>query len=127
MRDDTSLAWEASRYSGRYYLPYQGPLTLRMLPRAALLGYRQGRAVAGLDTSELDEEIARRVLLQPQMWPDIYGMMESAGVLDRVRLYRAEDIERIEDERLEPTVESLDADYRSRGDEHERAMLGSRW
>lgn len=93
----------------------------------ALLEYRQARALVGLDTHEIDEEIARRVLLQPQMWPDLYHLMERAGIVDRVRRYREADIERVEDERMEPTVDTLDVCSRGRGEEHERAMLGSRW
>ncbi|KAJ4987545.1 hypothetical protein SVAN01_07002 [Stagonosporopsis vannaccii] len=127
VRDELSFAWETSRYSGRLSLPYNVSLTLRTLPHRTLILYRQGRAGAGLDTRELDEELTRRVLLQPQMWPVIYDMMQEAGVLDRVQVYRAVDIERVEDERLEPMVHMLDIDCRSPGDEHERAMLGSRW
>lgn len=69
------------RFSGRKKLQCDTSLTLRMLSHVTPLTYREGRAVAGLDTHEIDEEIARRVLLQPQMWPDVYDLMTKMGVL----------------------------------------------
>ncbi|KAF2993177.1 hypothetical protein E8E13_001066 [Curvularia kusanoi] len=72
--------------------------TLRMLPHMTLLAYRQGRAIAGLDTREMDEEIVRRVLWQPQMWPDFFALMEDAGIIDRVRWYRFEELYRLDHE-----------------------------
>lgn len=69
-----------------------------MLSHMTLLGYRQGRAVAGLETREMDEEIVRRVLWQPQMWPDVFALMEGAGIIDRVRWYREEELERLDNE-----------------------------
>lgn len=105
VNDETSLAWEASRYSPMLSNLSRGiSMTLRMLPHWALVHCRQGRALAGLNTRELDEEFARRVLLQPQVWPDVHNLMEAAGVLDEMRRYREAGFERVEDERLEPTM-----------------------
>jgi hypothetical protein len=78
-----------------------------------------------LDTTELDEEITRRVLLQPQMWPDFFGMMERAGAVDDARREQQLDIERVEDERTDPNMETLNS-ATGAGQEHERSMLGRR-
>jgi hypothetical protein len=58
-------------------------ITLRSISHPRLLGLRDARHAAGLDTLEIDEEITRRVLLQPQMWPEVYELVRTSGVLPR--------------------------------------------
>lgn len=100
--DTSSFGWCISRDIADRTPFHSGCLTLRMLSHAALLSYREGRALAGVDTYEIDEEITRRVLLQPQMWPDFYDQMQTAGVLDQVYMWRQAGAERLEDELIEP-------------------------
>ncbi|KAF3050872.1 hypothetical protein E8E11_010376 [Didymella keratinophila] len=58
-------------------------ITLRSIRHLRLLGLREARHTAGLDTLEIDEEITRRVVLQPQMWPEVYELVRRSGLLPR--------------------------------------------
>jgi len=58
-------------------------ITLRSIRHLILLELRDARHTAGLDTFEIDEEITRRVALQPQMWPGAYELVRISGVLPR--------------------------------------------
>lgn len=64
---------------------------LRCLPHIQLLQLRSGWHLAGLETQDIDEEVARRVLLQPQMWPGVFGIMERSGALEPDEEVRLED------------------------------------
>lgn len=94
------------RGSGRMSLPYHVSITLRCLSHWALVAGRHARCLAELDTTELDEEITRRVLLQPQMWPAFFSVMERAGTVDDARREQQLDVERVEDERTDPNMET---------------------
>lgn len=58
-------------------------VTLRSIPHLRLLGLRTARHAAELDTTGNDQEITRRVILQPQMRPEVHELMRRSGVLSR--------------------------------------------
>ncbi|KAF1923807.1 uncharacterized protein M421DRAFT_9417 [Didymella exigua CBS 183.55] len=87
VRDETSPLWLAP--PGCMGLPATTP-TLQNLSHAHLLSLRAGRALAGLVVRDIDTEVARRVMLQPQMWPGVWELMARSVVLESMGLERAE-------------------------------------
>ena len=53
-------------------------------PNAELVEMRQTRALAGLDVSEYDVEITRRILADPSGWGDVGRSMRRRGWVDEV-------------------------------------------
>lgn len=91
-------------------------IATRCVSHQSLLTQREGRYLAGLDTTELDEEITRRVLLQPQRWPGLFDAMASTGIITALRREQQSDLERVEDEIVDPGTEAFFISlYRMRG------------
>lgn len=53
-------------------------------PDRALVELRQARALAGIDVSEYDVEITRRILADPSAWGQVGSAMRSRGWVDEV-------------------------------------------
>jgi hypothetical protein len=81
--------FEAARTQHRRQGASRQSHTLRdRLTHRRLVETRQARAMAGLDTSELDVEITRRVLNEPRLWGQIGTELAVRGWVDDMEIAR---------------------------------------
>lgn len=86
--DTITLGRHISRFDGDEYILPRSTRVRPSLTDRQLVSMRQARRLAGLDTNDLDQELARRLLENPHAWGWVGAQMAARGWVDDMEIAR---------------------------------------